>query len=67
MLEIIVDFIDSYQLSRINRFIRKFKIDTIIDVGAHKGDFIKYSLKYFRTNSSLPSSTLKLYAVQYPT
>ena len=31
MLEIIVDFIDSYQLSRINRFIRKFKIDTIIE------------------------------------
>ena len=48
MLEIIVDFIDSYQLSRINRFIRKFKIDTIIDVGAHKGDFIKYSLKYLK-------------------
>ena len=46
MLEIIVDFIDSYQLSRINRFIRKFKIETIIDVGAHKGDFIEYSLKY---------------------
>ena len=26
-------------------FIRKFKIDTIIDVGAHKGDFIKHALK----------------------
>ena len=36
---------DSYQLSRINKFIRKFKIDTIIDVGAHKGDFIKHALK----------------------
>ncbi len=45
MLEIIVDFMDSYQLSRINKFIRKFKIDTIIDVGAHKGDFIKHALK----------------------
>ena len=46
MLEIIVDFIDSYQLSRINKFIKRFRIDTIIDVGAHKGDFIKYSLRY---------------------
>ena len=36
---------DSYQLSRVNKFIRKFKIDTIIDVGAHKGDFIKHALK----------------------
>ena len=48
MLEIIIDFIDSYQLSRINRFLRKFKIYTIIDVVAHKGDFIKYSLKYLK-------------------
>ena len=32
MIEIIIDFIDSYQLLRINRFIRKFRIDTIIDV-----------------------------------
>ena len=48
MLEIIIDFIDFYKLSRINRFLRKFKIYTIIDVGAHKGDFIKYSLKYLK-------------------
>jgi FkbM family methyltransferase len=48
MIEIIIDFIDSYQLLRINRFIRKFRIDTIIDVGAHKGDFVKHALKYLK-------------------
>ncbi len=46
MIEILIDFLDSFQLRRINRYLNKFKFNTIIDVGAHKGDFIKYSLKY---------------------
>ena len=46
MLKILINNLDSFQLYRIIKFLNKFKFDIIIDVGAHKGEFINYSLKY---------------------
>ncbi len=46
MINILINNLDSFQLHRITKFLNKFKFDTIIDVGAHKGEFINYSLKY---------------------
>ncbi len=46
MIEALINNLDTFQLHRIIKFLSRFKFDTIIDIGAHKGDFIKYSLKY---------------------
>ena len=46
MIKILIDYLDSFQLRRIVKFLNKFKFDIIIDVGSYKGEFIKYSLKY---------------------
>ena len=48
MIKVLIDYLDSLQLKRINKFLKKFNFEIIIDVGAHKGDFIKYSLQYLR-------------------
>ena len=48
MIRILIDYLDSFQLRRINKFLNKFNFKIIIDVGAHKGDFIKYSLQYLK-------------------
>ena len=46
MIKILINNLDSFQLWRISKFLNKYKFDTIIDVGAHKGEFIEYCLKY---------------------
>ena len=48
MIKVLIDYLDSLQLKRINKFLKKFNFEIVIDVGAHKGDFIKYSLQYLR-------------------
>ena len=46
MIEALINNLDNFQLHRTIKFLNKFKFDTIIDIGAHKGEFIKYSLIY---------------------
>ena len=45
MIKILINNLDSFQLWRICKFLNRYKFD-VIDVGAHKGDFINYCLKY---------------------
>jgi len=37
--------IDSFHLKRIINYLKLLEIDTVIDVGAHKGEFLSYVLK----------------------
>ena len=43
--ERIYPYLDSYHQRRIINYLNKFKIDYFIDVGAHKGEFLKHILK----------------------
>ena len=39
------NFLDVFHQNRIYQVIKKFDLNTIIDVGAHKGEFLSYALK----------------------
>jgi len=43
--EKIIDFFDFFHQSRIIRYLKKLEIKYFIDVGAHKGEFLKYLIK----------------------
>ena len=45
LFERIYPLLDDYHQSRIIRYLKKFKINYFIDVGAHKGEFLNHILK----------------------
>lgn len=42
--EKIINLIDLYHQARIAKYLKKFKINYLIDVGSHKGEFLSYVL-----------------------
>ena len=45
LFERIYPFLDNYHQGRIIKYLKKFKINYFIDVGAHKGEFLNHILK----------------------
>ena len=45
MLETIFNILDKFHQNRIIRCLKNYKITKVIDVGAHKGEFLSYILK----------------------
>ena len=45
-----INFFDMFHQNRIISFIQKYNINQIIDVGAHKGEFLRYCLKINQLN-----------------
>jgi 16S rRNA A1518/A1519 N6-dimethyltransferase RsmA/KsgA/DIM1 with predicted DNA glycosylase/AP lyase activity len=43
--ERLINTIDIYHQKKIINYLKKLKIDVIIDVGAHKGEFLSYCLQ----------------------
>ena len=43
--ENVFNILDFYHQNRIVNFLKPLKIDKVIDVGAHKGEFLSYILK----------------------
>ena len=47
IFEKFINFIDkNYHHKRLIKFLKNYKIDLIIDIGSHKGEFIKNIIKY---------------------
>ena len=46
IFEKLINFIDkNYHHKRVIKFLSNYKIDLIIDVGSHKGEFLKISIR----------------------
>jgi FkbM family methyltransferase len=45
IFEKIINFFDLFHQSRIIKYLKKLEIEYFIDVGAHKGEFLRYLLK----------------------
>ena len=50
ILEKFFNFLDFFHQKRIFYFVKNFKINTIIDVGSHKGEFLSYFIKNKKIN-----------------
>ena len=48
--ENLINLLDIFHLNRIIIYLNKYKINNIIDVGAHKGEFLSYCLKLNNLN-----------------
>lgn len=59
--ERLINTIDIYHQKKIINYLKKLKIDVIIDVGAHKGEFLSYCLQLNKKLKFIALSLKKIF------